>query len=603
MRLEEGKGDRESEKRHFSRQFQTTLLRRRCTSPLKSSINYQKKLTTTNAHIFFCILQQQDDDLPILVALVMGLQHAFAMVGGLIVPPYVVMRFSVSEAGPGSNLDMQQYAIACSLILSGIFTILNCIQFKIPGTKYVFGTGMLSVLGTSFGFLPIYESAIRTMKSEGYSGKDAYGKMLGTTMVCAMLEVVLSFVPKDKLRRMFPNIVTGVAVMLIGAGLTATGIKYWGGGAVCAEMAWKNNPQVYDLVSFGPTGQPPGYGTERVAPFPGGTAGGKATCDGNGDVIKPFGSSEYVGLGFSVVFMLILVELFGSPFMKNANVIIALLFGYFVAGVSRAEGNKFVPDTKIESAEPITFAWVENFPIGFYGPAVLPLLIAFLVTTVETIGDLTATYEASEEDTESEEFDKSVQGGLLSDGLCSFAAALATGMPNTTFSQNNGVIALTKCASRRAGVCCGLWLIALGVLSKISGIISSMPDCVVGGMTTFLFCNVFVSGLSVVSKADLNSRRNRIILAISMGVGLGVTAVPWIFGDQRGSGGTTPFWPCEGPFREGADCNKGERGIRDGILILLTTPYSIGTILAMFLHGILPTDMEVVGYSADAGKA
>ena len=133
-------------------QFQTTLLRRVSLSPLKSSINYQKKLTTTNAHIFFCILRQQNDDLPILVALVMGLQHAFAMVGGLIVPPYVVMRFSVSEAGPGSNLDMQQYAIACSLILSGIFTILNCIQFNIPGTKYVFGTGMLSVLGTSFGF-------------------------------------------------------------------------------------------------------------------------------------------------------------------------------------------------------------------------------------------------------------------------------------------------------------------------------------------------------------------------------------------------------------------------------------------------------------------
>jgi len=577
------------------RRFQTTLLRR-CTSPLKSSINYQKKLTTTNAHIFFCILQQQDDDLPILVALIMGLQHAFAMVGGLIVPPYVVMRFSVSFA----DTDLQQYAIACSLILSGIFTILNCIQFNIPGTKYVFGTGILSVLGTSFGFLPIYENAIRTMvRNEGYSGKDAYGKMLGTTMVCALLEVLLSFVPKDKLRRMFPNIVTGVAVMLIGAGLTATGIKYWGGGAVCAEMAWKNNPQVYGLVGKGGTW----FGPDQtgVAPFPG--SGGRSMCDGNGDVIKPFGSPEYIGLGFSVVLMLILVELFGSPFMKNANVIIALLFGYFVAGVSRAEGDKFVPDTKIESAEPITFAWVENFPIGFYGPAVLPLLIAFLVTSVETIGDLHATYEASEEDTESEEFDKSVQGGLLSDGLCSFAAALATGMPNTTFSQNNGVIALTKCASRRAGVCCGLWLIALGVLSKISGIISSMPDAVVGGMTTFLFCNVFVSGLSVVSKADLNSRRNRIILAISMGVGLGVTAVPWIFGDQREGGGTAPFWPCTGPFREGADCNKGERGIRDGILILLTTPYSIGTLLAMFLHAILPTDMEVVGYGTDAGKA
>merc|ERR1711903_27635 len=134
-----------------------------------------------------------------------------------------------------------------------------------------------------------------------------------------------------------------------------------------------NNGQVYNLVGRGPTW----FGPDQtgVAPFPG--SGGRSMCDGNGDVIKAFGSPEYVALGFSVVLMLILVELFGSPFMKNANVIIALLFGYFVAGVSRAEGNKFVPDTKIENAEPITFAWVENFPIGFYGPSVLPLLIAW----------------------------------------------------------------------------------------------------------------------------------------------------------------------------------------------------------------------------------
>jgi uracil-xanthine permease len=320
----------------------------------------------------------------------------------------------------------------------------------------------------------------------------------------------------------------------------------------------------------------------------------------------PFGSPEYVGLGFSVVFMLILVELFGSPFMKNCNVIIALLFGYMCAGAATHNGLKYVPDTKIKSAEPITFAWVENFPIGFYGPAVFPLLIAFLVTSVETVGDLTATYEASEEDVESEEFDKSVQGGLLSDGICSFFSALGTGMPNTTFSQNNGVISLTKCASRRAGIAAGIWLIALGVLSKISGIISSIPDSVIGGMTTFLFCNVFVSGLTVVAKADLNSRRNRIILAVSMGIGLGVAAVPWIFADQRGNGnaGYAPFWACTGPFRHyGGDCTKGESSIRDGVVLFLSTPYCIGTILAMFLNAILPVDMEVIGFGADEGKA
>ena len=296
--------------------------------------------------------------------------------------------------------------------------------------------------------------------------------------------------------------------------------------------------------------------------------------------------------------MLVLVELFGSPMMKNCNVIIALLFGYFVAGVSEkcvgSTCKKFVVDTKIEAAEDITFLWAKTFKLGFYGPAVFPLLIAFVVTTLETIGDIGAVYDASEESVESEEFDKSIQGGLLSDGVCSFLAALGTGMPNTTFSQNNGVIALTKCASRRAGVACGCWLIFFGILAKISGIISSIPDCVIGGMTTFLFVNVFISGLKTVSQVDLTSRRNRMILAISLGVGIGVAIVPGIFADMRASYGTSPFFPCRGPFRTEKDCTKGEQGVRDGIVQFLSTPYCVGTVLAILMNAILPPDMEIL---------
>ena len=446
------------------------------------------------------------------------------------------MRFSV-DGFPFANVDLVQYAIAASLILAGMFTIVNCLQFKIPGTPYVLGTGVLSVLGTSFTFLPIFQNAIDDMKSDGVDGYDAYGKMLGTTLLCSFLEIFLAFVPKEKLRRMFPPIVTGVAVMCIGIGLTGTGMKYWGGGAVCAEVAWKNHQSAYDLVGFGSIvqndtwkgGEVTTYG--KILPIPGTVCGGK-TCCRAGDVLLPFGSPEFIGLGFSVVCMLVIIELFGSPFMKNCNVIMALLFGYFVAGVSeKCEGStcaSYVVDDKIESAEAITFLWVK-LKLGFYGPAVFPLLIAFLVTTLETIGDIGAVYDASEEDTESEEFDKSVQGGLLSDGVCSFFSAIATGMPNTTFSQNNGVIALTKCASRRAGTAAGIWLMFFGILAKISGIISSIPDSVIGGMTTFLFVNVFVSGLKTVAQVDLASRRNRMVLAISLGVGIGVAIVPYVF--------------------------------------------------------------------------
>ena len=523
------------------------------------------------------------------------------------------MKFSVNFG----DADLQQYAIAASLIISGICTIINCVQLPIPGTKFVLGTGVLSVLGTSFGFLPVFEAGIAAMRADGVDPEDAYGKMLGTVMVCCFVEVFLAFVPKDALRKAFPPLVTGIAMMLIGAGLTGTGMKYWGGGAVCADMNWKNHQDTrggwqpaYDLVGFGTLRDENGTdtGIAKISPFPGDSCGGKTCCKA-GDVLLPFGSPEFIGLGFSVVCMLVIIELFGSPFMKNCNVIMALLFGYFVAGISeKCEGStcaSYVVDDKIESAEAITFLWVKTFKLGFYGPAVFPLIIAFIVTTLETIGDIGAVYDASEEDTESEEFDKSVQGGLLSDGVCSFFSAIATGMPNTTFSQNNGVIALTKCAARRAGTAAGIWLIFFGILAKISGIISSIPDSVIGGMTTFLFCNVFVSGLKVVAQSDLNSRRNRMTLALSMGLGLGVAMVPSVVGDYRDSYGTTAFWPCRGAFRDGAVCSDSERAIRDGVVIFLGTPYCIGTVVAIIMNLILPKDMEIIRADtpAEAGKA
>lgn len=222
-------------------------------------------------------------------------------------------------------------------------------------------------------------------------------------------------------------------------------------------MVWKDHAQVVaSEASFPP-------------PF--------STCS-NGDTSLGYGAPEYIGLGFTVLVSLVVIELFGSVFMKNCNVIIALLIGYFVAGVSNKDGADYVLSDKIALAEPITFLWVETFPLGFYAPAVIPLLIAYLVTTVETVGDLTAVHEVSEISTEGEEYESSIQGGLTADAASSILAGLFTSMPNTTFSQNNGVIALTKCASRRAGIACGCWLILMGVFGKIAGVITSIPDCV-----------------------------------------------------------------------------------------------------------------------------
>ena len=215
---------------------------------------------------------------------------------------------------------------------------------------------------------------------------------------------------------------------------------------------------------------------------------------------------------------------------------------------------------------------------------------------VETVGDITAGYEASYLDTSSTEYMESVQGGLLGDAVGSILACLFTSMPNTTFSQNNGVISLTKCASCRAGYGCAFWLIAMGVFGKFAGLITSIPDCVIGGMTIFLFANVLASGIALASTTDLHSRRNKFILAMSLAIGVGVTVWPFAFQDMRASSYTANFWRCE-------DCTETMKGVRNGVSIFLSTGYCVGTVVAILLNLILPADAAIKFYDDKTGVA
>ena len=208
-------------------------------------------------------------------------------------------------------------------------------------------------------------------------------------------------------------------------------------------------------------------------------------------------------------------------------------------------------------------------------------IISFIYTVI-----FVAVFDVSHLGQDSKEYEEALQGGLTSDGLCSILSGFFTSMPNTTFSQNNGVIALTKCASRSAGYACGFWLIFLGIFGKVAGFITSIPDCVLGGMMIFLFANVIASGISLTLNIDSHSRRNKFIMAMSLGIGIGVTIWPYAFLDRRASPYTAAFWTC-------ADCSAAMKGIRNGLSIFLSTGYCIGTVLAVILNSILPADLEL----------
>ena len=588
----------------------------------------------------------------LIVTLLMGLQHMLAMIGGIITPPRLLANRGCLLGRDPALCAITPYLISSAMLASGILTIIQITRIKLCGGYYL-GTGLISVMGTSFTFLPIGEvrrarpgailgRAIRRIGrtralisinetarraaashfplpllaqaiidndifSPDGSGLAGYGKFIGTCLVGALLEIILSFVPPGILKKLFPPIVTGTTVFCIGVALTGTGLKYWGGGVFCAQnmlsrpMEGAMNGNRFIMGPQSCQGDNGGEGwipmhpladDGSLAPYPPAKAPpGLVGAD------LPYGSTTFVGLGALVVLIFIVIECFGTAFMRNCNIIISLLLGYAIAsgieldpicrGISKDDGSCICG-----SMSP---GWLDEYSSGDGKPEDFQCLykqqlvtgmfrtmgrsdvveLASLTGTSHVVelaghvpverhrhrrglldrlrarvllpdphllhhldrrvdrcaaqfgrtsaqfgairrairrnssdalsipsGDIsiTAAYSANSLDKSEEEVMSSkatmsrIQGGLLADGINSLLAALFLTPPNTTFSQNNGVIQITACASRAAGFACAGWLILLGIFVPIGAFFADIPLCVLGGMVTILFCSIMVGG-------------------------------------------------------------------------------------------------------------
>ncbi|GJQ08214.1 hypothetical protein GpartN1_g5.t1 [Galdieria partita] len=501
------------------------------------------------------------EELPILAAIIVGFQHALAMMGGIITVPLIL-------SGSGSNnlnLDdsYRTYMVSSALIASGILSIIQITGIKIGRTGYQLGTGLISVVGTSFTTLPVAQATFANIRRHGEYGcseqgscPNAFGAMLGTMMVCCWLEVAISFLPPKVLRRIFPPIVTGSVVILIGASLVSSGFQDWAGGSgTCYNYA----RAVANLQSLG---------VQNISSFLPSTMGVCPSSDYSYQKY-PWGDAKWIGLGSIVFLTIIVIEIFGSPFMRTAEIMIGFLLGLLISSVLN-----YTNIESVQNAPAVTFLWTKTFPIRFYPPAVIPLLIVFVVLAIEAMGDVTASMEASQLPVQGLEANQRLQGGILSDGLNAFLGALMTTFPYSTFAQNNGVIAMTRCANIWAGYWCCFFLILFGIFSKISALFVAIPDAVLGGMTTFLFANVVTSGIRILCFVEW-TRRSRFIVACTLTIGLGATLLPDWFSSVIPS-----------------SQNSALQGLIQGINIIMSTGFCIGAFLAIFLHLILPVDEE-----------
>ena len=280
-----------------------------------------------------------------------------------------------------------------------------------------------------------------------------------------------------------------------------------------------------------------------------------------------YASLENLAVAMFVLVITLLLNNYGKGMISSASILIGIVVGYIVCiplGL--------VDFTPVKEASWLSFPKILEFGVTFDAKAVMAFIPAYFVATIGTVGCLKAIGETSNIDIG----DKRVAAGVLSDGVGSALGGLVGSCPNTSFSQNIGIISLTKVASRHVAVMAGILLVILGFLPKVAAIITGIPNPVLGGVGIMMFGTVAAAGIRTLSNIKL-TERNLLIIAISMGLGLGVTFRPDVI-----------------------------HNLPEAIRMIFSSGISTGTIAALILNAVLkesPTSMEFENMYDEEKKA
>ncbi|HGS4748508.1 TPA: uracil-xanthine permease family protein [Vibrio cholerae] len=366
----------------------------------------------------------------------------------------------------GVPADQTNTIISMSLFASGLSSF---IQIRTFGP---IGSGLLSIQGTSFNFLGPIIGAGLALKAGGADIETMMAAIFGTILVASSAEILLSRVLQFAQRVITP-LVSGIVVTLIGLTLVQVGLISMGGGYA-------------------------------------------AMADGS------FGSLDKLALAGTVLAIIVLLNRAHNPYVRVASIVIAMLVGYVMAYLMGMVNTDNLAQTQL-IALPIPM----QYGLGFDWSLFIPLVLIFLITALEAIGDITATSEVSGEPVKGPVYMKRIKGGVLADGINSALAAVFNSFPNSTFSQNNGVILLTGVASRYVGYFIAGMLVLLGLFPGVASFVQLIPEPVLGGATIVMFGTIAAAGVRIISRVDLD-RRAILIMALSFSMGLGIAQKPEI---------------------------------------------------------------------------
>ena len=408
--------------------------------------------------------------IPLKHAIPLGIQHVLAMFVGNLTPLIIICgACGIIADEPALYVTLLQNA----MLVAGLVTLVQLYAIGPIGGKVPI------IMGTSSGFLGVMKSVAASMGG----GVIAYGAILGASIIGGLFETVLGFFIKP-LRKLFPPVVTGTVVLAIGLSLISVGVNSFAGGSGA----------------------------------------------------KDFGSLENLAVAFAVLVVIVALKHFTKGITSTSSILFGIIFGYILCAVMGA----VLPHTAI-NAEGVEYtkAWVLNWSkIGaaawfsipsllpvkpvFDAAAIIPICIMFIVTAVETVGDTAGCIEGG---MGCEATDRELSGAVTCDGLGSSFAALFGVLPNTSFSQNVGLVAMTKVVNRFALAVGAIFLVLCGLSPKLAAVVSIMPQPVLGGAAVMMFSSIAISGIQLITKHGVTSRVITIVsVALGVGYGLGATS-------------------------------------------------------------------------------
>ena len=368
----------------------------------------------------------------------------------------------IVSGAAGLNPTDKVFLIQAALVVAGLATLLQLFPIGNKNGLHI-GAALPVIMGVSFAYVPSMQAIA------GHESGLGVPMILGAQIVGGVVAIIVGFSIK-KIRKLFPPLIAGTVVFTIGLSLYPTAVNYMAGGA--------GKPLASEIGKLG------------------------------------FGSWQNWTTALITLAVVTVLNHFTKGILKLASILIGVIVGYVVA-----LGFGLVDFSGVASAGLFQFPTPMHFGVVFDPSSCIAIGLLFAITSIQAIGDFSATTTGSMDRMPE---DQELQGGIVGYGISNIIGAVLGGLPTATYSQNVGIVVTTKVINRIVLGMAAVILLVAGLIPKFSAVLTTIPQCVLGGATITVFASIAMTGIKLVMTEDMNYR-NTSIVGLSVALGMGVT--------------------------------------------------------------------------------